>query len=325
MKDFYILKDGKLLQKDLTVQFTNDESSIIIPLHDIDNLHLFGNVATSKRILQLFAKNNVILYYYSYSQRCFGRFSNFESNYGELIIKQSEYYLDDSKRLIIIKSIIFHAFKNLLNNVRYYLKRIPELKKTESYIISAIERLDNCKSTNEIMNLEGRVRQRYYNIFRLVIKNPDFQFIKRTYHPPKDSINALISLLNTLLYNKIYSIMYMIKLHPSIGYLHSSNKRDNSLSLDIAEIYKPYIVDRLVIRLINHKIINITHFDKEKIYLTKEGLHIVLQQFDTLLKKTITNKQKRKTVENFIKQDLINFKQSILNDKPIHFFIRRDK
>ena len=79
----------------------------------------------------------------------------------------------------------------------------------------------------------------------------------------KDKINSLISFGNTLLYNLVLSQLYQTQLDPRIGFLHSTNDRRFSLNLDIAEIFKPIVVDRTIFTLINKKIITKKDFGKE--------------------------------------------------------------
>lgn len=65
-------------------------------------------------------------------------------------------------------------------------------------------------------------------------------------HPPDNMINSLISFVNTLIYTKVLSEIYHTQLNPTISYLHEPGVRRFSLSLDIAEVFKPLIGDRLI-------------------------------------------------------------------------------
>ena len=96
---------------------------------------------------------------------------------------------------------------------------------------------------------------------------------KEKKRPPKDEINALISFGNTILYNIVLAEIYKTSLEPQISFLHEPNKRKFSLQLDIAEIFKPAIVDKVILNVVNTKIIKKSDFEKvtDGIYLSREG------------------------------------------------------
>ena len=68
----------------------------------------------------------------------------------------------------------------------------------------------------------------------------------------KRCIRTLVSYVNTLVYTKVLSAIYNTQLNPTVSYLHEPGSRRFSLSLDIAEIFKPIIGDRLIFSLLNN-------------------------------------------------------------------------
>ena len=111
------------------------------------------------------------------------------------------------------------------------------------------------------MAIEGNIRNEYYHCFNKIIKNPEFEFSIRSRRPPRDNINALISFGNSLLYTTILGEIYQTQLDPRIGYLHSTNERRFTLNLDIAEIFKPIIVDRTIFSLLNKEVLTTSDFE----------------------------------------------------------------
>ena len=111
-------------------------------------------------------------------------------------------------------------------------------------------------------------------------------------------VNALISYLNMLTYSACLSEIYVSQLNPTVSYLHSNSERRFSLSLDIAEIFKPLIVDRLIFSLINRKIITEKDFENGSNgnYLKQTGQQKVLRQFDERLNKTIRHRELKRNV-----------------------------
>ena len=112
-------------------------------------------------------------------------------------------------------------------------------------------------------------------------------------HPPDNMINSLISFVNSLIYTKVLSEIYKTQLNPTISYLHEPGVRRFSLALDIAEIFKPLIGDRLIFSLLNKKQITEDSFTKELnfLHLKKEASRLIMKQLDERLEKTITHKE----------------------------------
>ena len=101
------------------------------------------------------------------------------------------------------------------------------------------------------MLVEARARELYYRMINEIISNEDFHFTIRTKRPPKDPINALISFENVYLYNRIATEINKTSLDIRIGFVHFTTNRSQSLNLDLADIFKPIIVDRVIFSLIN--------------------------------------------------------------------------
>ena len=160
---------------------------------------------------------------------------------------------------------------------------------------------------NKMLLIEARIREKYYSTFNSILKNEDYYFYKRTKRPPKDPINSLISFGNTLLYNWIAREIYKTTLDIRIAYLHASNNRYESLNLDVSEIFKPIIVDRIIFSLINKKMLNVNlHFENNNqgVYLNKEGKSIFIKEFYCKLKEKIKIKNELVTYEMLMRKEI---------------------
>ena len=111
-----------------------------------------------------------------------------------------------------------------------------------------------------LMGVEGRVRKQYYEAFSSIIGDL-FPFEKRTKRPPENPLNALISFGNSLCYTLCLGEIYHTQLNPLISYLHEPGERRFSLALDISEVFKPLLVDRVIFKVLNQKMIQLDHFD----------------------------------------------------------------
>ena len=195
-------------------------------------------------------------------------------------------------------------------NIRYCRKNYDNSLFTES--LSAIDTLEKavkiCTDYEELLMLEARVRKAYYHCFDAFIRVEDFVFDKRTRRPPKNEVNSMLSFGYTVLYNLIATEIEKSALDVRIGYLHATNNRKESLNLDIAELFKPLIVDRVVFAMINKGMIDkekhFVHLENDTVYLNEEGKHLFLRAFYDKLNARITVGQKTESYYNIIKQEI---------------------
>ena len=98
------------------------------------------------------------------------------------------------------------------------------------------------------MGIEGNIRQVYYDAFDLILN--DFEMGGRTKQPPRNEVNALISFGNMMCYSQCLRAIHQTQLNPTVSYLHTPSERRYSLALDISEIFKPILVDRVIFKLL---------------------------------------------------------------------------
>ncbi len=106
------------------------------------------------------------------------------------------------------------------------------------------------------------------------------------------SIAADVSFLNSMCYTLCLDMIYHTQLNPTISFLHQPGERRFSLALDIAEIFKPLLADRLIFSLLNKKQIQSSDFDNRlnKCLLKDSGRKIVVKAWDEKLNETIKHR-----------------------------------
>lgn len=126
--------------------------------------------------------------------------------------------------------------------------------------------------------------------------------VKREIRPPTTELNALISFGNSLLYVSALSEIYHTYLHPSISFLHEPAERRFSLSLDIADIFKPLIVGRVIFKLVNNNMISEKDFERDVgVMLNDRGKQLFLKEYQNKLDTTIKHpKIKRKVSYKYL-------------------------
>jgi CRISPR-associated protein Cas1 len=177
-------------------------------------------------------------------------------------------------------------------------------------------------SVNKLLMIEASIKKNYYSCFNSIINNNDFIFNSRSTMPPKDNINALMSFGYTLLYSRVKSFLHQSRLSPALAMIHGLTKDSESFAYDIADIFKPIIIDRLIFRLINVR--SITNADFENInggvYLNDSGRKTFISAFDGLLKTVIKYKRRKINYLQIIEQEVLNISNHILDNKTYSGF-----
>ncbi len=292
-KTIYLFNDGVLKRKDNTLEFQTDQHKKALPIEAIDQINVFGELDINKRALEILARYKILVHFFNYYGYYTGTFYPREYlNSGLMIIAQTKAYLEPKERLYLASQFVEGSLKNILKNLIYYKKTHKSLQEHITKIQENMEKIPLKKDIPSLMATEGESRKIYYESFPIIIANSDFHLLKRTKHPPDNPINALISFGNSLLYLTALSQIYQTHLDPRIGYLHESNNRSFSLNLDLAEIFKPIIVDRTIFSLLNKNQLSLKHFDKslEYAYLNDKGRKIFIKYFENRLATTINYK-----------------------------------
>ena len=293
-KPIYIFNDGQLKRKDNTLLFIKENEKKVIPINAISEIHVFGEIDLNKRVLEFLTKNKVPVFFYNHYGYYIGSFYPREYlNSGLIILKQAEFYLKHGERMFLAKSFVSGAAANILKNLSYYKKSKEEyIKPYIEEILEKSKEIDSKEDIPSLMALEGEIRKKYYEAFNVVLNIGDFYFDKRTKRPPENPLNALISFGNSLIYTTILSQIYRTHLDPRIGYLHETNQRSFSLNLDLAEIFKPIIVDRVIFSLTNKNQIQLKHFEEDidYTYLNEKGRQIFIKAYEEKLATTIKYK-----------------------------------
>ncbi len=310
-KPFYILRSGRLKRKENTLFFelSSDDSVTssekverrVIPVETIESIYIFSEVDLNAKVLNFLAKNGIPVHIFDYYGHYSGTFMpKDEVVSGYLLVRQVQFYLDKDLRIEIAREILKSAIYNTLKNLKYYQSRYQMFEFLISEIEALYNSLDNVGSISELMGIEGQVSKIYFSAWNEIIRvNEDiFKFEGRERRPPTNPINALISFGNSLLYSAILDEIYKTQLNPTISYLHEPSTRRYSLSLDIAEIFKPLLVDRVIFSLVNHKRIREEHFNEqlEYTYLNDRGKKVFISEFDEKLNITVKHPKLRRSV-----------------------------
>lgn len=324
-QSYYIFSAGELKRKDNTLLFVKyDGSKMDIPIERVYDIYIFAEVNINTKLLNFLAASSICLHFFNYYEFYSGTFYPREQYLaGRLLVLQVEHYTDAEKRIGLARSFIDAASYNILRNLRYYQNRGKNLIEVMESVSAFRTALANCRTVSEIMGIEGNIRKTYYAAWNEIVCQ-EIHFDKRVKRPPDSMVNSLISFLNSMMYTKTLTEIYKTQLNPTVSYLHEPGEKRFSLSLDLSEIFKPILVDRLIFSLLNKKMITEADFKDQDGFLKLKdaALKKIVQEFEQTMKRTVSHKSLNRTVsyQHLVRLEAYKIIKHLIGEKEYEGF-----
>lgn len=300
-RNYYIFKSGRIRRHDNTIYIETEDGKKPIPVEDVENFYLYGELDLNTKLLNFLSQKNIPAHFFNYYGFYSGSFYPREYlNSGFLLVRQVEHYSSPKKRIAIAREFCQAAAHNILKNLSYYQSRARDnesVAEIKSEVEEMAKAIPDARDVSELMGIEGNIRERYYSAWNSILE-PEVELEKRVRRPPDNLVNALISFGNSMMYSTALSEIYRTQLNPTISYLHEPGERRFSLALDIAEIFKPVIVDRLIFALLNTRQIRPEHAEIEmnSCYLKEEARKLFVKGYEEKLQTTIKHRGLNRSV-----------------------------
>lgn len=324
-QSYYLYKSGRLQRKDNTLQIEyKDGTKKVIPIERVNDIYVMTEFNLNTNLLNFLSQYGVSIHFFNYYGFYTGTYYPKEQLVsGKLLVKQVEHYTNQTKRIKIAQKFIDAASYNILKNLKYYQNRGKDLEEYIKEIESLRKYINLTKDVKELMGIEGNIRKIYYDAWNIII-NQNIAFEKRVKNPPDNAINSLISYVNTIIYTRVLTEIYKTQLNPTISYLHEPSERRFSLCLDIAEIFKPILADRLIFSMLNKN--QITEKDFEEglnfLYIKENARKEITREMDSKLQTVIKHKTLGKEVsyEYLIRLEIYKLIKYLLEDEEYEGF-----
>ncbi|MCX8028366.1 MAG: CRISPR-associated endonuclease Cas1 [Thermodesulfovibrionales bacterium] len=272
-KDIHIRLDGNAL-----AFYVNGDRDGTVPIGQLKRVVVVGKAAIDTPVLHRLAEENIsVIFLSGRSMKFCGMLHGRLHNNAIVRLKQYEKSTKPDFALQFSSQIVREKLKGqitLLDEIREHRKdiRMPILEAINT-IKSIIEKIDTVSSIASLMGLEGGASATYFSAFTKAFA-PSLNFTKRTRRPPKDPVNAMLSLCYTMLHFEMVREIELIGLDPTIGFYHQFEYGRESLASDLVETYRVE-VDRLVYELFRSKEFGSDDFyideESQGYYLKKEG------------------------------------------------------
>lgn len=213
------------------------------------------------------------------------------------------------------RTMLLADIKNMLFVVKYYQKKRDLVFPFTMILERHIETLSKLDDDLDLLMVEANAKQEYYRLFDHVLLVPDFQFVSRSKHPPKNEINAMMSFGYALLYSLVEGSVQRSRLCIELPFQHGTSKTNTGLHHDIADIFKPIFIDRLILQMVNKRMISKKHFviADDGVSMNKEGMSIFIDTFDSYMLTTVKINSRAYTYRQILSRE-VNSVSNLVNE-----------
>lgn len=326
-RNYHVFTAGQLERQDDTLRLvTDDGDKKYIPVENAEAIFLHGQIDYNTRLLSFLNQHGVAVHVFGWNDYYAGSLMPKRGQTsGKTLVEQVRAYDDPDRRIELARSFVEGAIHNMRTNVVYYDGRGHDFEEVLTELDAAAGRLDAVSDVNEAMGTEATARKAYYSTFDAILPE-GFRLGRREYNPPPNEVNSLISFGNSLVYANCVSAIRATALDPAVSYLHEPGERRYSLSLDLADLFKPVLADRVLFRLVNRGQIGLDDFEAElnSCLLTERGRKTYSKAFEETLERTVEHPRlKRKVSYQYLMRiEAYKLKKHLLTGEPYDPFKR---
>jgi CRISPR-associated protein Cas1 len=259
MESVYVLEPGSYLRREgLSLKVVKDGEVVeTIPADGLKRLMLVGRISLSGAVLDFLIQNRVETVFVTPTGRFRARLVPDEHKHVALrkaqYLRLSEGAFALRTAAVIVRGKAANMGRMLLLRGRDY--GVEALRIAAARMQPMAHTAEKAESLEVLRGAEGAAARIYYSAFPHLIRNPQFTFTGRSKRPPLDPVNALLSFAYTLVTNEVLSAVKAVGLDPYLGALHEESYGRPSLACDLVEEYRCFMADRLVLGLINRRVI----------------------------------------------------------------------
>lgn len=294
MPSLYVMEPGSRLECEYgRVLVTKDDEVLLrMPLQNISQVVLFGRVGLTTPAVQHLLQNKIPVTFLTSGGQILGRLV--PATPLNLPLRRQQFRANDLPEvcLAVARAVVLGK----INNQLVYLERSdrqdpevdfsPVIARLQAAARSAAAAAD----LKTLLGIEGSSSRDYFAAYRSLFA-AEWNFTRRTRRPPKDPVNALLSLGYTLLGHCAAAALEIVGLDPYLGFFHTEKYGRPALALDLMEEFRTPVVDSLVRNLVSRRRIQLSDFETEggspAAWLTRRALREFFHEFQEKMESTL--------------------------------------
>lgn len=308
LKPLYLNTQGLYVGKSANVLKVKEKDKVVqeVRMHDICQLNLMGSIQLSTQVVQTLCENEIPIAYFSMG----GWFYGITNGLGpkNVYLRKEQFRLAESPAFCLRLSRAITAGK--IKNQRTMLQRnhVEPPREALNMMKCMQEQAETATSLESLLGIEGNAARTYFeNLSGMIKSEPDpfagddatakppaefsFDFEHRNRRPPRDPVNALLSLAYSLLAKDLTIVCQMVGFDPFLGFYHQPRFGRAPLALDLMEPFRPLIADSAVLSAINTRMVTPSSFVKvgPSVALTPDGRKALFRAYEQRMDQLVTH------------------------------------
>jgi CRISPR-associated protein Cas1 len=328
MPTLYITEQGATLRKEANRLVVERDNLKLAEVHDfnLERVVIFGNVQLTTQAMSFLLDRGIDTAIVSNRGRLKGRLAPLQSKNVTLRLRQFERLNDSRFALEFARAVVTGKLSNCLELLAKHQRSHPTaaLHGSISGVTAMKDRAQTAGSVDALRGIEGQAAACYFEGFALMLRR-GFPFTSRSRRPPRDPVNALLSLGYTLLYNEAIAALAAAGFDPYFGFLHKTHYGRCSLALDLIEDFRPVAADRLALNLINLEALKPVDFATQQgggVLLGSDGRKRFLREYERLMTAEFNNRKtgEATTLRRALYGQALTMQRAVFDSTPYQAF-----
>ena len=270
LRPLYLNSQGLRVGKSGSVLRVKEKDRVVqdVRIREICQVNLMGNIQITTQAVQELCRRETPICYFSQGGWFYGVTTGMNTK--NVFLRRAQFRLADEEWFCrrLARKLVAGKIRNqrtmlLRNHVEPSKADLREMKRLA-------QRAEGAASLEELLGLEGAAARIYFGRFAGMIKRETeageteagetealgFDFRSRNRRPPRDGVNALLSLGYSLLAKDLTVACYAVGLDPMIGFYHQPRHGRPALALDLMEPLRPLIADSAVLSAVNTRMVS---------------------------------------------------------------------
>jgi CRISPR-associated protein Cas1 len=294
-RPLYVTEQGAYVSKSGgRVEIRKDKETLdSVRLLDVSQLCVHGNVQVSTQLLRELFAREVPVCWFSYGGWFQGMAVGLPSKHVDL--RRRQVALAHQGGLAIARRMV----EGKIRNSRTLLRRNARAEVSE--VLRSLRDLGDAArrvaSMESLLGTEGAAARLYFSAFPAMLRDHErmpgfaFSFEGRNRRPPRDPVNCLLSYVAMLLVKDLTATTHTVGFDPYLGFYHRPRFGRPALALDLAEEFRPLVVESVVVNLVNNGEVAKGDFVVRAggVALTADGRRSVLRAYERRLDVEVTH------------------------------------
>ena len=300
LRPVYLNTQGLRVGKSGAVLQVKDKDTVMqeIRLGEINQVNLMGNIQISTQAVQELCTEEIPVCYFSQGGWFYGITTGLSTK--NVFLRQRQFAMAEQPWFCrrLARSLVAGKVRNqrtmlLRNHVEPDSRVLQQMKEMA-------ERAERVETLEELLGIEGNGARLYFGSFNGLIKAEPgeevpavfrMDFEGRNRRPPRDAVNALLSLGYSMLAKDFTIACYAVGFDPMMGFYHQPRFGRPALALDLMEPFRPLVVDSAVVTAVNTRMVTPRDFVKvgESVALRPEGRKAFYRAYELRMDSLVTH------------------------------------